>query len=111
MAAEKTVPPPPTIDKSKQPPAPTEEIAPPPDLPADGETDSRDTVKPEVTIIHKDDATVEEYRVGGRLRYVKIIPKVGKPYYMVDTNGDGTLDTRYNDMDNPPVNQWILMEW
>jgi hypothetical protein len=90
-------------------PAPQPEVIVPPDLPK--ESDSREPIKPEVNIIHKGDTTIEEYRVGGRLRYAKIIPKVGKPYYMVDTNGDGTLDTRYNDLENPPVNQWILMEW
>lgn len=103
-------PPPPTLTEDSKPAA---QAAPavviPPDLPK--ESDSRDPIKPEVNIIYRQDATVEEYRVGGRLRYAKITPKVGKPYYMVDTDGDGLLDTRHNDLANPPVNQWILMEW
>ena len=77
----------------------------------DEEDDSRNIPQPEVRIIRKKDAVIEEYRVNGRLRYVKITPTVGPPYYMVDTDGDGVLETRENDLDNPPINQWILLEW
>ena len=45
------------------------------------------------------------------MRYVKITPKKGKPYYFVDTNGDGILDERFDNLDNPPINQWILLRW
>ncbi len=88
---------------------------PPPALPPDPTVesdDSRNLPKPEVTIIHKEDARIEEYRVNGRLRYVKIIPKNGKPYYFVDRDGDGQLETRHDDLDGvPPIQQWILLEW
>ncbi len=67
--------------------------------------------EPEVTIVHREGATIEEYRVGGQLRYAKIIPSRGAPYYMFDSDGDGMLDTRWNDLDNPPINQWILKRW
>ncbi|HEB58237.1 MAG TPA: DUF2782 domain-containing protein [Gammaproteobacteria bacterium] len=67
--------------------------------------------EPEVTIVHRDGATVEEYRVNGQLRYARITPSRGAPYYMFDSDGDGALDTRYDDLDNPPINQWILKRW
>jgi len=67
--------------------------------------------QPEVRIIHKKDSTVEEVRINGVLRYAKVIPKVGPPYYFIDTDGDGELDTRRNELDNPTINQWILLEW
>ena len=35
---------------------------------------------------------VEEYRVGGMLRMVKITPARGVPYYLVDRNGDGRFE-------------------
>ncbi len=74
--------------------------------------DSRNIPEPEVNIIHRKDTTIEEYRVNGRLRYVKIIPKIGKPYYLVDKDGDGELETRHSDLDGiPPVNEWILLQW
>lgn len=75
------------------------------------EDDSRNIPQPEVRIIRKKDVVIEEYRVKGHLRYVKITPSVGLPYYMVDTDGDGVLETREDDLSNPPINQWILLEW
>ncbi len=98
---------PPTLEAAPLAPATT--VQPPPDLPA--ESDSRIPAKTEVNIINQKDALIEEHRVNGKLRYAKITPKKGKPYYMVDTDGDGTLDTRENNFENPPINRWILMEW
>lgn len=86
----------------------------PPALPADApeSDDSRNIPTPEVTIIHKKEMTIEEYRVDGKLRYAKITPKQGKPYYLVDRDGDGVLESRHNAFDGPPpINQWILLEW
>ena len=73
--------------------------------------DSRNIPQPEVRIIRKKDTVIEEYRVNGRLRFVKITPTSGSPYYMVDTDGDGVLETREDNFSNPPINQWILLEW
>jgi len=90
-------------------------VTPPPELPADApreSDDSRNIPQPEVTIIQRKDRMIEEYRINGRVRYVKITPKVGKPYYLVDKDGDGELETRHTDLDGvPPVNEWILLEW
>lgn len=97
-----------TILEQKETPAP------PPALPADTQEsdDSRNIPEPEVTIIHKKEMTVEEYRVDGKLRYVKITPTKGQPYYLVDRDGDGVLESRHNPLDGPPpINQWILLEW
>jgi len=87
---------------------------PPPSLPSDAQAsdDSRNLPKPEVRIIHEKDKTVEEYRVGGQLRYVKITPKHGRPYYLVDRNGDGIPETYYDPLKGPPpINQWLLLKW
>lgn len=108
--AAEDIPPPPSLDNSTAPaPAATNEPAPPP-LP-DQSQDSRDIPEPEVRIIKRKDAVIEEYRVNGKLRYVKITPSKGKPYYMFDSNGDGVLDSREDDLANPPINRWILFEW
>jgi hypothetical protein len=80
----------------------------PPPLPEE----NRDSLpEPEVNIIHREDRTIEEYRVNGTLRYIKVIPQKGPPYYFVDTNGDGILDQQFSSLDNPPLNQWILFRW
>lgn len=82
---------------------------PPPPLPE--EQTGENLSEPEVNIIQRDDRTIEEYRVNGQLRYIKVIPKKGKPYYFVDTNGDGALDQQFDNLKNPPINQWILWSW
>ena len=82
--------------------------APPPPLPEDP---AEQMPEPEVRIIHREDRIVEEVSVNGQLRYVKITPKKGLPYYLVDTDGDGVLDKQFDNLDNPPINQWILLRW
>ncbi len=68
--------------------------------------------EPEVTITTSgENASVEEYRVNGRLFMIKITPAKGFPYYLIDTDGDGDLDSRRNDLEGLPVNQWILFRW
>lgn len=81
---------------------------PPPPLPEDP---AEQMPEPEVRIIHREDRTIEEVSVNGQLRYVKITPKKGLPYYLVDTDGDGVLDKQFDNLDNPPINQWILLRW
>ena len=85
-----------------------EDLAPPPPLP---EENGELIPEPEVTIEHRKDEVVEEYRVNGQLRYVKITPSRGPAYYMVDTDGDGLLEKWDDNLDNPPINQWILLRW
>ncbi len=41
---------------------------------------------------------IEEYRVGGLLRIVKVTPARGPTYYMIDDNGDGRLDRGKGDV-------------
>ncbi|HFC54466.1 MAG TPA: DUF2782 domain-containing protein [Gammaproteobacteria bacterium] len=63
-----------------------------------------------ITTTRRSDS-VEEYRVNGRLYMIKITPAKGFPYYLIDTDGDGDLDTRRNDLEEFPLNQWILFRW
>ena len=68
-------------------------------------------VEPEVTIIHKEESMVEEFRLNGELFMVKITPSRGYPYYLIDTDGDGSFETRRNELDAPAVVQWRLFSW
>ena len=73
---------------------------------------SGETLEPDVTIVQKQNETVEEYRVHGRLYMVKVTPKIGKPYYLLDTNGDGMFNRRMSDMYSDfVVPQWVLFSW
>lgn len=42
------------------------------------------SLEPEVTITEGKDETVEEYRVNGQLYMIKIIPRIGKPYFLLN---------------------------
>ena len=49
----------------------------------------------DVTIIESEQRTIYEYRRGGMLRMVKIVPRRGKPYYLIPrdpTRGVGDLE-------------------
>jgi hypothetical protein len=55
---------------------------------------------------------VEEYRVGGQMRMVKVTPARGPAYYLIDQNGDGRLDASRGNEENDisPV-YWKLDGW
>lgn len=52
--------------------------------------------------------TIEEYRVGGQVRMVKITPARGPSYYLYDRNGDGRMDS---DKDGVSPVYWKLYSW
>jgi len=86
------------------------EVPEPPDLP--DPVVSGQPIEPEVTIIRKEKETIQEYRLNGRLYMVKITPIVGKPYYLMDRNGDGTMEYRImEDYERETVPQWVLFSW
>lgn len=58
----------------------------------------------------QDGDSVEEYRVAGQLRVVKITPLRGPVYYLVDSDGDGTLDSSKGEGPISPV-QYKLFSW
>jgi len=68
--------------------------------------------EPRITITQKKDVVIDEYRVGGRLFKIKVIPKIGKPYYLIDSRGDGQF-SRVDVLDGsnmlPP--QWVIHEF
>ena len=90
-----------------------EEYAPVPEPPVlPDPVESGEALEPEITIIRRDDATITEYRVNGNLYMVKIVPAAGKPYYLIDRDGDGEMDGRMNDIyENITVPEWVLFNW
>lgn len=66
---------------------------------------------PPVTITPSGQGRVVEYRANGRLYMLKVTPKVGKPYYLVDQKGDGQF-SRQDSLDSgmrPPM--WVIKEF
>ena len=85
-------------------------VPPPPDIPEP--IQSGEAIEPEVTILQREDATVEEYRLNGRLYMVKVTPAVGPAYYMMDRDGDGIMEFRTSKLgDDVVVPQWVLFKW
>jgi hypothetical protein len=66
---------------------------------------------PAVTITEQKDMTIEEFRAGGRLYMIKITPKIGPPYYLVDDLGDGKF-SRHESLDSGlRVPRWTLKKF
>jgi len=55
----------------------------------------------EVIIRSDTGPTIEEYSNGTEIYKVKVTPKKGRPYYLVDSDGNGSLDQI----------QWVLYRW
>lgn len=73
---------------------------------------SGENMEPDITITRKGDKNIQEFRRGGRLYMIKVVPDIGPPYYFLDVNGDGKLDVRSSDLDQASrVNMWKLLEW
>jgi hypothetical protein len=106
VALAQPAPTPPT-----QPPAytkPPDSVPPPPPMP-DATADPE--LEPQVTIIRKETETVEEVRVNGELRYVKVTPKYGLPYYLVPS-GNGQTYLRYESLGSGVrAPMWLLFSW
>jgi hypothetical protein len=64
--------------------------------------------EPQITITKQTDQTIEEYRAGGRLYMIKVTPKHGKPYYLIDDRGDGKFSRQESLDSGVRVPQWVL---
>ena len=80
---------------------------PPPEALTQGEP-----VEPQVSIVRRDWATIEEYSVGGQVYAVRVTPSVGRPYWIYDSDGDGSLETRREYFyDTPEPHRWKILTW
>lgn len=94
------IPPPPPLPAQVPP-------SPPSTPPTPAQIDNDPTLQPEVTIVQRDDATITEYRIGGKLYMQKVKPKVGPEYYLTDDNGTGSFVRRDTDPKvKPPM--WVI---
>ncbi|MDX9950716.1 MAG: DUF2782 domain-containing protein [Methylophilaceae bacterium] len=85
---------------------PLPEVPPPPAV-----LDGAGVDEPEVTIIQRDEETVEEYRINGELYMLKITPKHGVPYYLQKEDQDGGW-SRF-DGPSPPLSipKWVIFRF
>ena len=67
-------------------------------------------LEPEITITTRADVTYEEYRMHGKLYMIKVVPKHGKPYYLIDREGNG----QFHGSDLEPtisIPNWVIKSW
>jgi hypothetical protein len=86
-------------------------LQPAPDPGPPPEVSDDQSLEPQITIVKRGTDTIEEYRVNGRLYMMKVTPKNGIPYYLVDETGGGTLIPR-GSLDTgvrPPM--WVIYSW
>ena len=97
-----------------------EELERPPPIPPEAAADvpippkiQDEQLEPTVTIREEEERTIEEYRFNGQVYMVKITPKVGLPYYYIDTDGDGKLELDADKQALNPVQPvyWKVKEW
>ncbi len=79
---------------------------------ANVEGEGEDGAESGVVIQAPKQKTVNEYRVNGKLYMIRINPEKGAPYYLVDADGDGNLETRTNELSpNFLIPSWVVFSW
>jgi hypothetical protein len=64
---------------------------------------------PDITIIEDEELTIFEYRQGGVLRMVRIVPNWGKPYYLVPR--DQTAGHEDLERADALLPSWVIVEF
>ena len=89
---------------------PLPDIPPPPKLSTVPTPD--DAEAPQVTIRQDGENKVEEFRTsGGRIYAIRVTPKIGKPYLLVDPDGKGTMTNAGEINGGVRATQWTLFEF
>jgi hypothetical protein len=100
VSAQSAAPPPPTPQLEPLP-----EIPPPPGVTGDAE------LEPQITIRRNDNETVEEARVNGQLKWIKVTPRHGRPYFLIPDVG-GKRYIRSDSLDyGLKVPMWLIFEF
>lgn len=69
-------------------------------------------IEPTVTIRDEEGKRIEEYSRNGQVYMVKVIPEKGVPYYYIDSDGDGQLETSpTKDLEQVKPVYWKVKEW
>jgi hypothetical protein len=74
--------------------------------------DPDEQIQPQVVIRREDDRIVEEYSSGGQVYMIRVTPlEDGPSYYLLDTDGNGTLESRHEHMQPVKPAYWKIAEW
>ena len=97
----------PLPELSEPPPLP--ELSEPPPLPPDIELDPE--LEPEITIIRRGEDTIEEHRINGELYMIKVIPRIGLPYYLVRNRRGGEFSHPGDVGSDISAPMWRILEF
>jgi hypothetical protein len=93
------------------PPPPPPKLEPLPEIPRPPGAATDADLEPQITIKAREGDTVEEARVNGRLVWVRVTPRHGRPYYLVP-DGVGNVFIRRDSLDTDlKVPLWVLLEF
>ncbi|MBI2311524.1 MAG: DUF2782 domain-containing protein [Betaproteobacteria bacterium] len=99
----------PVLAQSQTPPPGLQPLPEPPPAPPGLELDP--ALEPQVTITKRGEETVEEFRLNGKLYMMRVIPRYGAPFYLIDNRGDGNF-SRMDHLDSgvrPPM--WVIHQF
>lgn len=67
-----------------------------------------DPAEPEVIIRQMEDKVIHEYSINGFIYAIKVVPKKGKPYYLVAEEGE-----QFMRIDEPRflIPKWTVFSW
>src|SRR6516164_9370990 len=98
-AAAQKAPLPPKLEPVPEAPPPPPQVAADPEL------------QPQVTIVERENETIEEFRVNGRLKMIKVTPRHGRPYFLVADRTTGAFVRRDSLDSGLRVPLWLLYEF
>lgn len=86
---------------------PLEDVPPPPPM-----ITTQPEPEPQVSTREESGETVQEYRINNKLYMMRVTPKNGHPYVLMDLKGDGTFTRQDQPVEGRlRVPQWVLMEF
>lgn len=93
--------------KLPEPPSPALNYKTPAAREAANPADEQAIPEPEVVITTQGEDRHEEYRIAGRVYMIKVTPKKGPPYYLIDHEGRGDFSRSNLDPGiSPPM--WVI---
>ncbi|SMR77659.1 DUF2782 domain-containing protein [Marinobacterium sediminicola] len=65
--------------------------------------------EPEITITYDGENTYYEYTINGQLKEIKVVPKMGEPYYLVPAEGSQKF-IRVEES-QLLIPKWVIFRW
>ena len=101
------------LASAQEPPKlqPLPDVPPPPKM-STTPTPADDEEATSVTIRQEGDTKIEEFRTrGGKLYAIRVTPRFGKPYMMIDADGKGAMTNAGEINGGVRPSQWTILEF